>query len=63
MYYNKYSFRNAMRVWLQKPGAGYVMGYVKWKEFGSALQKNWKHISAVKALYVWSLRKCDGERL
>ncbi|MBD5402956.1 hypothetical protein HDR58_09210 [bacterium] len=34
LYYNNYSFRNAMLVWLQKPDASYVMGYEKWKEFG-----------------------------
>ena len=34
LFYNNYSFRNAMLVWLQKPDASYVMGYEKWKEFG-----------------------------
>ncbi|BAL01902.1 hypothetical protein OBV_p-00470 (plasmid) [Oscillibacter valericigenes Sjm18-20] len=34
LYYNNYSFRNAMLVWLQKPEASYVMGYEKWKDFG-----------------------------
>lgn len=34
LYYNNYSFRNAMLVWMQKPDASYVMGYEKWKEFG-----------------------------
>jgi len=34
LFYNNYSFRNAMLVWLQKPEATYVMGYEKWKEFG-----------------------------
>lgn len=34
LFYNNYSFRNAMLVWLQKPEASYVMGYEAWKEFG-----------------------------
>lgn len=34
LYYNNYSFRNAILVWMQKPDASYVMGYEKWKEFG-----------------------------
>ena len=34
LFYNNYSFRNAMLVWLQKPDATYVMGYEKWKDFG-----------------------------
>ena len=34
LFYNNYSFRNAMLVWLQKPDATYVMGYEKWKEYG-----------------------------
>ena len=34
LFYNNYSFRNAMLVWLQKPDASYVMGYEKWKDFG-----------------------------
>lgn len=34
LFYNNYSFNNAMLVWLQKPEATYVMGYEKWKDFG-----------------------------
>ena len=34
LFYNNYSFNNALLVWLQKPDATYVMGYEKWKEFG-----------------------------
>lgn len=34
LFYNNYSFRNTMLVWLQKPEASYVMGYEKWKDFG-----------------------------
>lgn len=34
LFYNTYSFRNAMLVWLQKPQATYVMGYEQWKDFG-----------------------------
>lgn len=34
LFYNNYSFNNAMLVWLQKPDASYVMGYEAWKDFG-----------------------------
>lgn len=34
LFYNNYSFRNTLLVWLQKPEASYVMGYEKWKDFG-----------------------------
>lgn len=34
LFYNNYSFKNAMLVWLQKPDATYVMGYENWKEYG-----------------------------
>ena len=39
LFYNNYSFRNAILVWLQKPDATYVMGYDKWKEFGRNVQQ------------------------
>lgn len=42
LYYNNYSFRNAMLVWLQKPEASYVMGYEQWKEFGRNVQQGAK---------------------
>lgn len=34
LFYNNYSFRNAMLVWLQKPEASYVMGYENGKILG-----------------------------
>ena len=34
LFYNNYSFNNAMLIWFQKPEASYVMGYEKWKDFG-----------------------------
>lgn len=34
LFYNNYSFKNAMLIWTQKPEATYVMGYEKWKDFG-----------------------------
>lgn len=39
LFYNNYSFNNALLVWLQKPDATYVMGYEKWKEFGRNVVK------------------------
>lgn len=34
MFYNNYSFSNAMLVWMQKPDATHTMGYEQWKEYG-----------------------------
>ncbi len=34
MFYNNYSFSNAMLVWIQKPDASHTMGYEQWKEYG-----------------------------
>lgn len=34
LFYNNYSFTNAMLVWMQKPDASHVMGYDQWKDFG-----------------------------
>lgn len=39
LYFNNYSFRNAMLTYIQKPEASYVMGYEKWKEFGRQVSK------------------------
>ena len=34
LFYNNYSFQNAILIWLQKPDASHVMGYEKWKDYG-----------------------------
>lgn len=34
MFYNNYSFSNAMLVWMQRPDATHTMGYEQWKEYG-----------------------------
>ena len=34
LYFNNYSFRNAMLLYLQKPDASHVMGFEQWKDFG-----------------------------
>ena len=39
LYFNNYSFRNAMLTYLQKPDSSYVMGYEAWKEFGRQVKK------------------------
>ena len=36
---NNYNVNNAILVWLQKPGARYVMGYDAWKEFGRNVKR------------------------
>lgn len=42
LFYNNYSFNNAMLIWMQKENATHVMGYEGWKEFGRAVQKGAK---------------------
>ncbi|MBQ3497214.1 MAG: hypothetical protein IJA73_03705 [Oscillospiraceae bacterium] len=42
LFYNNYSFRNAMLVWLQKPDASHVMGYEQWKQFGRTVKRGAK---------------------
>ena len=42
LFYNNYSFNNAMLIWMQKENATHVMGYEAWKEFGRAVQKGAK---------------------
>lgn len=39
LFYNNYSFNNAMLVWLQKPEASHVMGYETWKEYGRTVTR------------------------
>lgn len=39
LYYNKYSMRNAMLVWLQKQDSSHVQGYEAWKEYGRQVKK------------------------
>lgn len=44
LFYNNYSFSNAMLTYLQKPDASYVCGYEKWKDFGRQVNKGAKGI-------------------
>jgi|GEM_PF-721510 len=39
LYYNNYSFNNAMSVWMTDPDASYVMGYEAWKDFGRQVRQ------------------------
>ena len=39
LFYNNYSFNNAMLIWMQKDNATHVMGYEAWKEFGRSVEK------------------------
>ena len=34
MFFNNYSFNNALLVWCQRPDATHTMGYEQWKEYG-----------------------------
>ena len=37
--HNKFSFKNAMLIWLQKPEATHLMGYEQWKECGRNVEQ------------------------
>ena len=39
MFFNNYSFNNAMLVWCQRPDATYTMGFEQWKKFGQCVKK------------------------
>lgn len=39
LYYNNYSFNNAVLVYMQKPEATYTMGYDAWKDYGRGIAK------------------------
>ena len=39
MFYNNYSFNNAILVWCQRPNATYTMGFEQWKKFGQCVKK------------------------
>lgn len=45
LYFNHYSFNNAMLTFVQKPEASYVCGYEKWKEYGRQVKAGAKGIS------------------
>lgn len=42
LYYNNYSFNNAVLVYMQKPEATYTMGYDAWKDYGRGVAKGAK---------------------
>lgn len=39
LYYNHYSFRNAILTYLQKPDASYTCGYETWKKYGRQVKQ------------------------
>ena len=45
LYYNKYSFTNALLVNFQRPDATHVMGYEQWKEYGRNVNQGAKGIN------------------
>ena len=59
LFYNNYSFNNAMLIWMQKDGATHVMGYEKWKDFGRAVQKGAK--GAKILMPVMAYEKTEGK--
>lgn len=52
LYYNNYSFRNAILTYLQKPDATYVSGYEAWKEYGRQVKKGAKGIKILAPSFV-----------
>lgn len=42
LYYNNYSFNNAVLVFMQKPEATYTMGYEAWKDYGRSVAQGAK---------------------
>lgn len=58
LFYNNYSFNNAMLIWMQKEDATHVMGYEKWKDFGRAVQKGAK--GAKILMPVMAYEKVEG---
>lgn len=52
LYFNKYSFRNAMLVFLQNENASYVRGFEAWKEFGRQVKAGSKGISIIAPVFV-----------
>lgn len=52
LYFNKYSFRNAMLVFLQNENASYVQGFEAWKEFGRQVKAGSKGISIIAPVFV-----------
>lgn len=51
LFFNRYSFRNAMITYLQKPEASYVCGYETWKSYGRQVKKDAKSIKIFAPLY------------
>lgn len=51
LFYNNYSFRNAMLTYLQKPEATYVCGYEKWKDFGRQVNRGAKGIKVLAPVF------------
>lgn len=58
LYFNNYSFRNALLVNMQKPEASYVLGYEAWKRFGrQVVGKN----TGIKILVPHFVREYEGK--
>jgi hypothetical protein len=50
-YFNNYSFRNSMLVFLQNPDASYVMGYEKWKDYGRQVRQSAESIKIIMPVF------------
>ncbi len=52
LYYNNYSFNNAMLTLLQNPNASYVCGYETWKSFGRQVKQGAKGIRVFSPVFI-----------
>lgn len=57
LFYNNYSFNNAMLIWMQKESATHVMGYEAWKDFGRAVQKGAKGVKILMPVMAYEKKE------
>jgi DNA repair protein RadC len=57
LYFNNYSFNNAMLTYLQKPESTYVMGYGAWKDFGRQVKKGSSGIKIITPSFAKEYKK------
>lgn len=59
LYFNKYSLRNMMLVYLQKENATYTMGYQEWKKYGRQVAGGEKSIEILAPVFEKEKNKGD----
>lgn len=53
LYFNNYSFNNAMLTYLQKPDASYMCGYETWKTYGRQVKRGAKGVKIFKPVFAY----------